>query len=135
MTRSIECGQRGAASLLAIALVVLGLALAIGAARFGAALVTRARAETAADAAALAAADRLAYGADEEDATVAARATAAANGGRLLACICRGRAAEVTVEVSAPLDAGLGRPARARARAEVGEACSGDRSCAPATTP
>ncbi len=45
-----------------LAVLVFGLLLATGAARLGGALVGRARAESAADAAALAAADRLALG-------------------------------------------------------------------------
>ena len=45
-----------------VAVVVLGLALSLGAARLGSAIIGRARADTAADASALAAADALALG-------------------------------------------------------------------------
>src|SRR5207244_7887049 len=54
--------ERGGMSIVMLAVLVVGLVLAMGAARLGGALVGRARAESAADAAALAAADRLALG-------------------------------------------------------------------------
>lgn len=58
-------GDRGAASLLVVAVAVGGLLLMAGAARLGGALVSRARADTAAGAAALAAAGALALGAGD----------------------------------------------------------------------
>lgn len=112
--------DRGAASLLVVAVAVSGLLLMGGAARLGGALVSRARADTAADAAALAAADALALGAGDTRAVAAARDRAAANGAHLVECRCGGSAAEVIVEVPG---GPLGRPVRARARAEVGAAC------------
>ncbi len=100
-----------------IGVVVLGLVLATGAARLGSALVARARADAAADAAALAAADMLALGRGEGAAVAAARETAAANGGDLVRCDCRGTNA--TVEVTVPATGLLAASARGRARAEV----------------
>jgi len=98
------------------AVLVLGMVLMFGAARVGAALLARARAQTAADAAALAAADSLALGRSADRARVDAAATAVANGGRLSACQCAGPRVTVTVEVDAPV---LGRVARVQASAEV----------------
>lgn len=109
--------ERGAVSVLAIAIVVLGCALALGAARLGRVLHDRAGADTAADAAALAAAGDLARGEPPEEAAAVASASATENGARLLWCECAGRRATVSVQVG---------EARARARAEVRFECSGD---------
>ncbi|HEX6311480.1 MAG TPA: Rv3654c family TadE-like protein [Acidimicrobiia bacterium] len=100
-----------------IGIVVLGLALTAGAGRLGSALVARARADAAADAAALAAADMLALGRGSEAAVAAAHDTAAANGAALVRCECAGRDALVVVEVAAT--GILAVPAEGRARAEV----------------
>ena len=109
-------GERGAATIAVIGVFVLGLALMLGATRLGMAMLARARAETAADAAALAAADTLALGGDPAAATDQAAAIADANGARLVGCDCSGRFATATVEIDVPV---LGRIARARSRAEV----------------
>jgi secretion/DNA translocation related TadE-like protein len=90
--------------------------LVAGAARVGAALVGRARAQTAADAAALAAADALGRGRGAEGARADAASTAADNGGRLVECACAGPRVTVTVEIDVPV---LGRIARVDASAEV----------------
>jgi len=106
-----------------LAVLVAGLVLATGAARLGSALVGRARAESAADAAALAAADRLALGGGAAVARAAAERTAASNHARLLSCDCVGASAAVVVEVDLP---GLGAvfgPARGKAKAEVRPEC------------
>ena len=108
--------ERGATTIVVIGVFVLGLALMLGATRLGVAMLARARAETAADAAALAAADTLALGGDVAAATDQAAAIAAANGARLIACVCSGRFATATVAVDVPV---LGRIARSRSRAEV----------------
>jgi len=106
-----------------LAVLVAGLVLATGAARLGGALVGRARAESAADAAALAAADRLALGGGAAAAQSAAARTAASNDARLVSCECAGVSATVVVEVDLPpLLAGFG-PAEGRARAEVRPEC------------
>ena len=70
-----------------------------------------ARVQTAADAAALAAADQLALGRSGRAAQQTAIASARENGARLVRCECGGVAAEVEVEIPGE--------ARARARAEV----------------
>jgi secretion/DNA translocation related TadE-like protein len=108
--------ERGAATIVVIGVFVLGMALMLGASRLGVAMLARARAETAADAAALAAADTLALGGDAAAASDQAAAVAEANGARLVGCDCGGRFATATVEVDVPV---LGRVARARSRAEV----------------
>ena len=102
--------------MLVLAVFVLGCALALGAARLGAALVAKARAETTADAAALAAADALALGEPPGRAHEAAVQIALDNGGRLVSCGCGARRATVVVEVPVAV---LGGWARATARAEV----------------
>ena len=110
--------ERGATTVVVIAVVVIGFVLVLGAARLGTAVVARARADTAADAAALAAADMLALGRDAGAAEAAARTTAAANGARLVRCACSGRFPSVVVEYAVPT---LGASARSTARAEVTE--------------
>jgi secretion/DNA translocation related TadE-like protein len=123
MSAATSWRERGAVSILVTAVLVIGLVLTFAAARLGGALVGRARAETAADAAALAAADTLALGRGSEAAASAARATAASNRARLLSCACEGTEATVVVEVDVPgLDA-FGGVARGRARAAVSPEC------------
>jgi secretion/DNA translocation related TadE-like protein len=110
-------------SIVMLAVLVIGLVLVMGAARLGGALVGRARAESAADAAALAAADRLAFGGGTGAARAAAADTAASNDARLVSCDCSGTTAEVVVEVDIPAWGALAGPARGRARAEVRPEC------------
>jgi secretion/DNA translocation related TadE-like protein len=107
-----------------IAVVALGALLALGAARLGGAVVGRARADAAADASALAAADMLALGRGPDAAAQAAAETADDNGAQLVRCACRGRIATVDVEVAVPGLGGVGGPARGRARAEVRPECA-----------
>ena len=111
--------ERGGVSIVMLAVLVFGLLLALGAARLGGALVARARAESAADAAALAAADRLALGGGAGGAHDAAARRAASNDARLVSCDCAGTSAAVVVEVDVPV---LG-VARGRAKAEVRPEC------------
>jgi secretion/DNA translocation related TadE-like protein len=106
-----------------VAVLVVGLVLTFAAARLGGALVGRARADTAADAAALAAADSLALGRGAAAAAAAARATATNNNARLVSCACEGTEAEVVVEVDLPHLGVFGGVARGRARAEVSPEC------------
>lgn len=94
--------------------VAVAVALAVG--RVGVAAVASARADAAADAAALAAADMLALGRGPVVAAAAARETARDNGARLVRCTCRGRFVTVRVRV---VIAGLA-DAFATARAEIG---------------
>jgi secretion/DNA translocation related TadE-like protein len=115
--------ERGAVSIVMLAVLVVGLVLATGAARLGGALVGRARAEAAADATALAAADRLAVGDGSGAARAAADATASSNDARLVSCDCSGTTAEVVVELELPAWGALFGPARGRAKAEVRPEC------------
>jgi secretion/DNA translocation related TadE-like protein len=110
-------------SIVMLAVLVAGLVLATGAARLGGALVGRARAESVADAAALAAADRLASGGGAEAARAAAARTAVSNQARLVSCDCAGTSASVVVEVVLPPLLAMFGPARGRARAEVRPEC------------
>ena len=115
--------ERGGVSMVMLAVLVAGLVLATGAARLGGALVGRARAESAADAAALAAADRLALGGGGAAARTAAARTAASNHARLVSCDCAGASAAVVVEVVLPAPLGMFGVARGKAKAEVRPEC------------
>jgi secretion/DNA translocation related TadE-like protein len=127
--RRAPTGEGGAATVVMIGVVAIGLALTAGAARLGGAIVARARADAAADAAALAAADMVALGRGAAVAEQAARETASANDGRLMYCECAGPIVEVAVTVDAPGLAGLGGAARAEARAEVRLECALPGAC------
>jgi secretion/DNA translocation related TadE-like protein len=115
--------QRGAVSVVMLAVLVAALVLAMGAARLGGALIGRARADSAADAAALAAADRLALGGGASAARAAASRTALSNDARLVSCECAGTSAAVVVEIDLPAWGALFGPARGRAKAEVRPEC------------
>ncbi len=104
-------------TVLAIVAVALAIALAFGVARLGHAASDRARADTAADAAALAAAGVLARGGGAASATAAAVETATSNGARLGRCDCAGSKPAVVVHVG---------DATGRARAEVRFECFAD---------
>lgn len=117
--------QRGAISLVVAAGVLMLCLMALGAADLGSMLFARARAQTAADGAALAAAvvqiPVLAQTGEPED---EARAFAEANGAHLTRCDCEAgsTAAEVQVEIQPTLvflRPWFGRVVRATARAEV----------------
>ena len=107
--------ERGAASVLMVALLAVAIVVCLAAARVGTAAIASAKADAAADAAALAAADMLALGRGSTAAASAARETASANGARLMRCACQGPFVTVSVRVSV---AGLA-DARSAARAEV----------------
>ncbi|MGZ4754150.1 MAG: Rv3654c family TadE-like protein [Acidimicrobiia bacterium] len=109
--------ERGGASVLVIVALVFAGALMIGLARLGHAASNKARAETAADAAALAAAGALARGGDASAASGAAEATARSNGARLEHCSCGGVRPTVVVQVG---------DATARSGAEVRYECFAD---------
>jgi hypothetical protein len=106
MTRS----ERGGVAILGLVIVVLAGMVLVGLGRAGGAAVRSARAETAADAAALAAADALARHEGAAAARTAAVGAAADNGGLLTRCDCGDDHAEVVVVVG---------DATGRARAEV----------------
>ncbi len=108
--------RRGNVSIFVAVFIVVGMLLCTAVAKFGGAVVEKSRANNAADASALAAADGLALGWTPADACVAARSTAADNGARVLTCrstttVGGGLAAEIVVQL---------QDATARARAEVG---------------
>ena len=102
--------QKGNVTTLVVAAVVLAGLLCLAVARLGGATIDKARANTAADAAALAAAGVLGRGGTPADAVRAARSIAAANGATLTRCRCAGGDATVDVRVNS---------ARSRARARV----------------
>ncbi|ORA39715.1 helicase [Mycobacterium branderi] len=106
-------GERGSATLVAAAMVAALLAVTVGGAYLGSAVVARHRAQAAADLAALAAAARLPAGAD----AACGQATAVARTMRVddVDCVVRGLDAVVSVRVAVPL-VGWGS-ARAAARA------------------
>ena len=113
--------------MVSIATFGVGVVLMLGLGRIAGATVLQARADAAADAAALAAADALALGRGAAGAIDAARTTAADNGAELVECGCAGLSAEVVVAVDPP-DGPLAAfgPAKSRARAEVDRAATFD---------
>ena len=92
-------GERGSVSVVAAAVVALVMVLSLGAADLARAISAVARAQTAADAAALAAAQELAIPSGL-DPTKAAFDYAVRNGAALVACDCPRGALEATVRVS-----------------------------------
>jgi secretion/DNA translocation related TadE-like protein len=118
--------ERGSVSILAVTGALIFSLAALALADVGSLLVARARAEEAADAAALAAvaaqADALDGGRD--DPVEAARAYAERNGAELVRCECEEGRTDAVVEVAVVprltfLRGWLGRRARATARAEL----------------
>ena len=106
--------------MLMVAGLVLAVALTLGVARLGHAASDKARAETAADAAALAAAGAIARN-GERPRAAAARRPRPSNGARLDRCECAGRTPTVKVSLG---------DATVRARAEVRFECLADpRDC------
>jgi secretion/DNA translocation related TadE-like protein len=119
--------RRGNVSIFVAVFIVVGMLLCAAVARLGGVVVEKSRANSAADASALAAADGLALGWSSTDACAAARSTATDNGARVLTCrstlsVGGGLAAEVVLQM---------HDATARARAEVADATPSD-SDAPA---
>ncbi len=91
--------EQGNVSIIAVGGVGLALVLCLGVARVGGAVVRQSRADSAADAAALAAADALALGHTASAAEDAGRAAARANDADLEWCACSGDVAEVIVRI------------------------------------
>ena len=124
MTTRRARSEHGSVSIVAAALMSIALVIAMGAADLARVLTRAARAQTAADAAALAAAQELALpsGPDRSPAEVAA-VFAARNDATLTACSCEAGGTEatvtVTVRVGALMLAPDDRVATARARAVV----------------
>ena len=114
----------GGVSIVMLAVLVVGLVLATGAARLGGALVGRARAESAADAAALAAADRLALG-DGSAARPAPRRPSPPRATTPDSCraTARERRRRSWSRSTSPPGVRVFGPARGRAKAEVRPEC------------
>ncbi len=117
--------QRGSVGILLAAVVVLTAVLVAGLGRLADGVLAVSRAQTAADAAALAAAGELAAGRTAGDAERTASLTAAANGARLLRCECAGPAVTVHVSVALPSSRPVSGLVRAAARAELHPECPG----------
>lgn len=125
--------QRGSVSVVTVAVLLVTVVLALGCVDVLRVLSAKDRAQTAADAAALAAAQELIMPSERSPAQVAA-AYAADNGATLVACRCDAGAmdAVVTVEgtVSLPF-LGEQRTVRATARAVIGQTGMGTRAGRP----
>lgn len=114
--------ERGSVSIVLAAIILLTLVLSVGVADLARVLVARSHARTAADAAALAAAQELALPSGADPADVAA-AYAEHNGAILSDCVCARGTFDATVTVSIVVDGFLlvtgARTVAARARAVV----------------
>jgi secretion/DNA translocation related TadE-like protein len=122
---SARGGSAGSAGVLLCGVVAVAAALTLGLGRLATAGLTVARAHTAADAAALAAAGELAAGRSGGEAERIASLTAAANGARLLRCDCGGPAVVVAVTVTLPTSGPVSGLVKAAARAELHPECPG----------
>ena len=100
-------------------------ALTLGLGRQATAVHATTPAQTAADAAALAAAGELATGRSAGEAERIASLTAAGNGARLIRCDCGGPAVIAAVTVNLPTFWPASRLVRAAARAELHPECPG----------
>jgi secretion/DNA translocation related TadE-like protein len=117
--------EQGGAGLVLCGVVVLVALLVLGLGRLAGGMKALTAAQTAADAAALAAAGELAAGRTAGDAKRIASLTAAANGARLLRCECAGPAVTVHVTVTLPFSGPASGLVRAAARAELHPECPG----------
>lgn len=116
--------ERGSVTVLGIAVLVVLAVIAMGLADLGRVLLATGRAQTAADAAALAAAQSLAFPSELEPGP-AARGLAERNGADLVSCVCEAGTFEARVEVRVPVGGlflapdDLAVAARARAVVEL----------------
>ena len=94
--------EAGSVSVVVAAVVGMTLVVTMGAADVGRALIARSRAEAAADFAALAAAQELAFPSGIDPASFAAD-YADRNGARLVSCSCAEGETEAVVEVAVPV--------------------------------
>ena len=117
--------QSGSAGVLLSAVMAMTAVFTLGLGRLAAGGLAVSRAQTAADAAALAAAGELAAGRNRAEAERIASLTAAANGARLLRCDCGGPAVVVAVTVTLPTSGPATHLVRAAARAELHPECPG----------
>ena len=114
--------ESGSVTIVAAGLTLLTCVLCLATVDIGRAVAARGRAQTAADAAALAAAQAIAVPNGEEPAAAAAR-LAAANGAALESCVCDHGSSEATVTVTFTASfvlLGPDRAVTARARAVIG---------------
>jgi secretion/DNA translocation related TadE-like protein len=118
-------GHAGSTGILLCGVIAVTAVITLGLGRLGTAVRSASRAQTAADAAALAAAGELAAGRSAAEAERIASSTAAANGARLLRCDCGGPAVVVAVTVTLPTSGPGSRLVRAAARAELHPDCPG----------
>ena len=117
---SDQQGERGSSSVLAAAVLVLACALCLISVDLARALEAKTRAQTAADAAALAAARELAL--DTDQGAQEAADYALRNGATLVSCECAQGTYEAIVDVEVPVDllfVGSDRTVHAKARAVV----------------
>jgi hypothetical protein len=105
--------------------VAVTAVLVLGLGRLASGILAVSRAQTAADAAALAAAGELVAGRTAGAAERTASLTAAANGARLLRCDCAGPAVTVHVSVTLSFSRPVSGLVRAAARAELHPECPG----------
>ncbi len=113
-------GEQGSVSVLAAAILVLACALSLISVDLARALEAKERAQTAADAAALAAARELAL--DTDRGTQEAADYALRNGATLVSCECAQGTYEAIVDVEVPVDllfVGSDRTVHGKARAVV----------------
>lgn len=116
--------ERGSVTIVSAAVMAVVVVITMGAADVGKALVARARAQEAADAAALAAAQELAFPSGLTPAESAAD-LATRNGARLVSCSCAPGTLDALVEVRTPIGSlrlfpgSLEVSARARAVVDV----------------
>jgi secretion/DNA translocation related TadE-like protein len=122
---SAHGGPAGSAGVLLCGVVAVAAVLTLGLGRVATAGLAVSRAQTAADAAALAAAGELAAGRTRGEAERIASLTASANGARLLRCDCEGSAVIVAVTVTLPASGPASGLVRAAARAELHPECPG----------
>jgi secretion/DNA translocation related TadE-like protein len=94
--------ERGSVSVVVAAVVGMALVVTMGAADVGRALLARSRAEAAADLAALAAAQELAFPSGADPSSIAAD-YADRNGARLVSCSCAAGTTEAIVHVALPV--------------------------------
>jgi secretion/DNA translocation related TadE-like protein len=94
--------ERGSVTIVVAGLLAVVLAFSLGAADLARVLAASARAQTAADAAALAAVQELAIGSDR-DASEPAAEYAGRNGAALVRCSCPPGGTEATVDVAVPV--------------------------------
>jgi secretion/DNA translocation related TadE-like protein len=110
--------ESGSVAVLMCGLIALAVVLIVAITALGGAVVLAGRAEAAADAAALAAADSVALG-RAAVACDSARSVAAADRATVIECAVEPDAVEVLVELTDAPPSALGRAVRARSRAEV----------------